>query len=113
MRHRGKIASVVNNARRACELVEEHGSLAAYLWGFEPDPAARPAHLTRAVLMDMATTPESTALSKDLKRRGWRFVGPTTVYAFMQSVGLVNDHEVGCDTRDVVQAARSALDLGS
>ncbi len=107
MRHRGKIESTLNNARRALELRDEFGSLAAYFWRWEPEPASRPRRLTRAQLMKLATTPESTALSKDLKRRGWSFVGPTTVYAFMQAMGLVNDHLEGCDFRVSVEQARS------
>ena len=99
VRHRGKIESAINNARRAIEAVEEHGSLAAYFWSFEPEAASRPRHLDRRALVAMTTTPASTALSKDLKRRGWTFVGPTTVYAFMQAMGLVNDHLHGCHIR--------------
>jgi DNA-3-methyladenine glycosylase I len=105
IRHRGKIEATINNAQRALELVEAEGSLDAYAWRFEPDPASRPSKLTWAALLEMAQTPESRALSKDLKRRGWRFVGPTTVYAFMQAMGLVNDHVEGCDTRDAVERA--------
>ncbi len=106
VRHRGKIESTLNNARRALELRDEFGSLAAYFWGWEPDASSRPRRLTRAKLMKLAFTPESTALSKDLKRRGWTFVGPTTVYAFMQAMGLVNDHLEGCDFRRIVEQAR-------
>ena len=109
VRHRGKIESVVNNARRAQELVAEFGSLAAFFWGFEPGPAVRPRRITRSALRAMPTTPESTALSRELKRRGWTFVGPTTVYAFMQARGLVNDHIEGCHARATVEGARSAL----
>ena len=100
IRHRGKIESTINNARRALELIDEAGSLAAYFWSWEPPPAARPKTLTHAQLIKMSTTPESIALSKDLKKRGWTFVGPTTVYAFMQAMGLVNDHIDGCFARD-------------
>jgi DNA-3-methyladenine glycosylase I len=106
VRHRGKIESTINNARRACELVDSHGSLAAYFWSFEPEPAARPQHLTEELVRRMASTVESAALSKDLKRRGWSFVGPTTVYAFMQAMGMVNDHVEDCWVRDEVQALR-------
>jgi DNA-3-methyladenine glycosylase I len=106
VRHRGKIEATINNARRAVELVEEEGSLASYVWRFEPDPATRPKSLTWSALLEMARTPESAALSKDLKRRGWRFVGPTTVYAFMQAMGLVNDHVQGCDVRAPAERAR-------
>ena len=106
VRHRGKIESTINNARRALEMQQEYGSLARYFWRWQPEPASRPARITREVLMQMATTPESTALSKDLRRRGWTFVGPTTVYAFMQAMGLVNDHVEGCFLRNRVQSPR-------
>lgn len=109
VRHRGKIESTINNARCALELTAEFGSLAAYFWRHEPDPASRPTTLDRETLGALGKTPESTALSKDLKRRGWSFVGPTTVYAFMQAMGLVNDHLVGCAMRDEVEAARQGL----
>lgn len=109
VRHRGKIQSAVNNARRALDLVEEFGSLAAYLWRFEPGPAARPRRITWAALRRMAATPASQALSADLRRRGWTFVGPTMAYAFMQSTGLVNDHLDGCAVRDRVERARRSL----
>ncbi|MHB1569158.1 MAG: DNA-3-methyladenine glycosylase I [Solirubrobacteraceae bacterium] len=105
VRHRGKIEAVINNARRAVELIEAEGSLASYVWRFEP-PARRDA-LAREELAGLAATAESKALARDLKARGWRFVGPTTVYAFMQAMGLVNDHLAGCDARAKVQAARS------
>jgi DNA-3-methyladenine glycosylase I len=107
VRHRGKIESTVNNARRALALAEEHGSLARFLWRFEPPPSARPKRLTWTVLRKMAKTTESVALSKELKRRGWTFVGPTTVYAFMQAMGLVNDHLEGCAIRERVEQARA------
>jgi DNA-3-methyladenine glycosylase I len=97
IRHRGKIESTINNAKRALELREECGSLANYFWKWEPDPATRQARITQEILKVMATSPESTALSKDLRRRGWTFVGPTTIYAFMQAMGLVNDHVEDCD----------------
>ena len=110
VRHRGKIEATINNAQRAVELVETEGSLAAYVWRFEPSPATRPKKLTWAALLEMAQTPESSALSKDLKKRGWRFVGPTTVYAFMQAMGLVNDHVSGCAIRPAVDKARRAAE---
>ena len=97
IRHRGKIESTINNAQRAIELREECGSLSKYFWEWAPDPASRPRRITRETLMGMATTSESVALSKDLRRRGWTFVGPTTIYAFMQAMGLVNDHVEDCD----------------
>jgi DNA-3-methyladenine glycosylase I len=99
IRHRGKIESTINNARRAIELREQEGSLAEYFWRWRPARASRPRRITREVLTTMATTPESTALSKDLRKRGWTFVGPTTVYAFMQAMGLVNDHVDDCSFR--------------
>lgn len=99
VRHRGKIESTIKNARRTEALIEEFGSLADYIWRFEPDLRSRPKKLTWNVLKGMPTTPESTALSKDLRRRGWTFVGPTTMYAFMQAMGLVNDHLHGCEYR--------------
>ncbi|MCJ2187436.1 DNA-3-methyladenine glycosylase I [Novosphingobium beihaiensis] len=104
VRHRGKIAAVVNNARRARELVQAEGSLAAYVWRFEPDPATLPPPQTAS------TSAASIALSKDLKKRGWAFVGPTTVYAFMQAMGLINDHAEGCVTRAQVAKARQAFE---
>jgi DNA-3-methyladenine glycosylase I len=107
VRHRGKIESTINNASRALELIDEQGSLAAYFWSWEPAPSARPRRLTREVLMKMSTTPESVALSKDLKKRGWTFVGPTTCYAFMQAMGLVNDHFENCDIRREIDHLRS------
>jgi DNA-3-methyladenine glycosylase I len=107
VRHRGKIEATINNAQRAVELVEAEGSLASYVWRFEPDGLTRPGEITWSALLEMAQTPESRALSKDLKRRGWRFVGPTTVYAFMQAMGLVNDHVEGCQSRAAAQSARS------
>jgi DNA-3-methyladenine glycosylase I len=107
VRHRGKIEAVINNARRAIELAETEGSIARYVWRFEP--AARDRGLDRAGLAELALTPESKALAKDLKRRSWRFVGPTTVYAFMQAMGLVNDHLEGCDAHARVAAAREGF----
>lgn len=107
VRHRGKINSVINNAARVQELAEEAGSLAAFVWGFEPDPKSRPNPVDHAALMEMGKTAESTALSKALKKRGWSFVGPTTVYAFMQAMGLVNDHIEGCHCRAEIEAARA------
>ena len=109
VRHRGKIESTINNAKRTLALREEAGSLAAYVWSFEPVAAERPARITRDVLKEMATTPASIALSKDLKKRGFTFVGPTTVYAFMQAMGLVNDHLHDCPTRVAAEAARRAF----
>ena len=96
VRHRGKIVSTINNAKRAMELREEFGSLAAFVWSFEPKAEDRPPVLDHAAAMKLNLTPESTALSKALKKRGWSFVGPTTCYAFMQAAGLVNDHTSNC-----------------
>jgi DNA-3-methyladenine glycosylase I len=107
VRHRGKIVSAINNAQQALRLREEFGSLAAYFWSWEPDPASRPAQLTGAAARGLSTSPESVALSRDLKKRGWSFVGPTTVYAFMQAMGLVNDHIEGCSVRVHALEARS------
>jgi len=109
VRHRGKIEATLNNAQRAVELVDEEGSLAAYVWRFEPAPASRPKRLTWAALLELGQTPESQAMAKDLKRRGWRFVGPTTVFAFMQAMGLVNDHVDGCAIRKPAERARAAF----
>ena len=109
VRHRGKIESTINNARRVLELRREFGSLAAFVWRFEPGPSSRPRRLTLRALRAMTASPESTALSKDLKQRGWTFVGPTTVYAFMQAMGLVNDHIEGCHVR--AEALRQRAEL--
>ena len=109
VRHRGKIEAVIENAKRAQDLQAEAGSLAAFVWSFEPSPASRPRCFDRATLGNLAQTPESKALSKALKQRGWRFVGPTTCYAFMQAMGLVNDHLDGCCTRAAVEAERTAF----
>lgn len=109
VRHRGKIESTINNAKRVLELREEFGSLSAYAWRHEPAARSRPKRVTLAALKAMTTSPESVAMSKDLKKRGWSFVGPTTVYAFMQAMGLVNDHLEGCHVRERAQAARAAL----
>ena len=106
VRHRGKIESTINNARRVADIVGEFGSLSDYVWRFEPPSASRPKRPTADEVATFVTSPESVALSKDLKRRGWTFVGPTTMYAFMQSMGLVNDHHVGCPIREVAQRAR-------
>ena len=111
VRHRGKIESTVNNARRALALRDEFGSLAAYFWRWAPSPRDRPRRLTQEALRAQATTPASVALSRDLRRRGWTFVGPTTMHAFMQAVGLVNDHVQGCAVRARVEAARRAFEV--
>ncbi|MCB2021489.1 MAG: DNA-3-methyladenine glycosylase I [Burkholderiaceae bacterium] len=107
VRHRGKIESTINNAQRLPELQREFGSLAAYAWRFAPKASSRPKRMTLAALKALGSSPESSAMSKDLKRRGWSFVGPTTVYAFMQAMGLVNDHIEGCHVRAAADAARA------
>lgn len=109
VRHRGKIEAVIHNAGRAIELQREFGSLARYFWGYEVDVSQRPKRLTVEVLRSFTTTPEAIALSRDLKKRGWKFVGPTTMYAFMQAMGLVNDHQHDCHVRAAVEDARRAL----
>jgi DNA-3-methyladenine glycosylase I len=108
VRHRGKIESAINNAARALEIAQQEGSLAAFLWRYAPTPPARTRRLTWDMLRKITTVPESVALSRELKRRGWTFVGPTTLYAFMQSVGFVNDHIDGCPTRRRVAASIAA-----
>ncbi|MEP6501982.1 MAG: DNA-3-methyladenine glycosylase I [Betaproteobacteria bacterium] len=107
VRHRGKIVSTINNARRVIELREEFGSLAAYAWRYEPPPASRPAHPQPGFVL--GPSDEAIAMSKDLKKRGWSFVGPTTVYAFMQAMGLVNDHYEHCHARESALKARRKL----
>lgn len=106
IRHRGKIVSTVNNARRAIEMRDEFGSLARYFWSFEPKPDERPPVFDYATLRANPITPASTRLSKDLKKRGWSFVGPTTIYAFMQAMGMVNDHIEGCHCRSLIELQR-------
>jgi DNA-3-methyladenine glycosylase I len=107
VRHRGKIESTINNAKRASELIEKEGSIGALFWRYEPSAAGRPRRLTWEVLMTMSQTTESVALSKELKRRGWSFVGPTTMYAAMQAMGVVNDHLHGCTHRDMAERDRA------
>ena len=109
VRHRGKIRSTINNAMRARELATESGSLARYFWSWEPAEESRPAYLDHATLLSLTKSPESTAMSKDLKRRGWTFVGPTTAYAFMQAMGLVNDHIEGCFARPRIERLRATF----
>ncbi len=103
VRHRGKIEAAVNNSRRVRELIEREGSLAAFVWGYEPDPKqlAKP--------QTVSTSAAATALSKDLKKLGWKFLGPTTVYAFMQAMGLINDHVADCVVRPEVERARKSF----
>src|SRR5262249_46447969 len=101
--------STINNAARALEVIDERGSLAAYVWSFAPAPGDRPKRVTREALRAMTQSPASIALSKDLKRRGWTFVGPTTAYAVMQAMGLVGAHLEGCVIRRAVEAARRTI----
>jgi DNA-3-methyladenine glycosylase I len=98
IRHRGKIEATINNARRAQEMVKHEGSLAAFIWRYEPDSPTKP--------QTVSTSAESIALSKDLKKLGWKFVGPTTMYALMQAMGLINDHVEDCVIRAKVEGAR-------
>lgn len=104
VRHRGKIEAVINNAQKAIDLQAESGKLAAYFWSYEPAPEELGTPQTAS------TSPASTALSKDLKKRGWKFVGPTTVYAFMQAMGLVNDHVDECSIRSLVASSRAQFE---
>jgi DNA-3-methyladenine glycosylase I len=104
VRHRGKIEAVIENARRLLDLREREGSLASFVWGFAPGASAHPRRVTKGTIPSQ--TPESRALSAALKQRGWRFVGPTTVYAFFQAMGLVNDHVEGCARRAAVERLR-------
>ena len=106
VRHRGKIESAINNAKRAIEIVEEFGTLGAFFWRYEPNEQARPKSLDYKILRTLDKTSESSLMSKELKKRGWSFVGPTTAYAFMQAMGMVNDHIEGCEYREVVEDAR-------
>ncbi len=103
IRHRGKIMAAINNAQRAQELIEREGSLAAFIWRYEPDRAG-----AQTPYAD-TTSPESVALSKELKKRGWKFVGPTTLYSFMQAMGLVNDHALDCVMHAEVERARATF----
>jgi DNA-3-methyladenine glycosylase I len=107
VRHRGKIEAAIANARRALALQVERGSLAAFLWSFAPPP--RPRLLDHASLRALTTSPEARALSSELRRHGWRYVGPTTCYAFMQAVGMVNDHVAGCAVAEEVEAQQRAF----
>lgn len=108
VRHRRKIESTINNAQRACDLVDEWGSLAAYFWQYELIEHHH--RYDYATLSQLSQTSDSIALSKDLKKRGWSFVGPTTAYAFMQAVGLVNDHVEGCCFRQIVEEKRTLFE---
>jgi DNA-3-methyladenine glycosylase I len=107
VRNRAKIAATLNNATRCIELAGDEGSLAAYLWSFEPAPSTRPKRLDWPTLIDLPLNAEAKAMSKDLKKRGWSFVGPTTVYSAMESLGLVNDHMDRCFVRSEVEEERT------
>jgi DNA-3-methyladenine glycosylase I len=109
VRHRGKIEATIGNARATLDLVGHEGSLAAYVWGFEPAATDRPTRYRAQDVRALTTSRAAIALSTDLKRRGFRFVGPTTMYAFMQAMGLVNDHTEECAFRAVAQAAREGF----
>lgn len=108
IRHRGKIEAVIHNARCMPALIASEGSLARFIWSFEPAPNTRPESVTRSYLQANTTTPESIALARELKRRGWKFLGPTTMYALMQAMGLVNDHFPGCQRHAEVEALRAS-----
>ena len=107
VRHRGKIEAVISNAQRCLDLQASEGSLAAFVWGFAPQPNERPRRITKGAIPPQ--TDASRRFSKELKRRGWRFVGPTTVYAFFEAMGLVNDHVEGCHRRAVIERLRRAV----
>jgi DNA-3-methyladenine glycosylase I len=106
IRHKGKILAAINNAQRAQEIIDEFGSLAAYFWSFEPEPKMRPKRIDHKAVTGMPATEVSIALSKDLRKRGFKFVGPTTMYAHMQAMGMVNDHLEGCCVREAVEKER-------
>ncbi len=107
IRHRGKIEAAVNNAQKTIEVIDEFGSLGAYFWRFEPEPSSRPKRLDYKTMKAMPVTEDSKALSKDLRKRGFNFVGPTTMYAHMQAMGMVNDHLEGCCCREDVERLRN------
>ena len=107
VRHRKKIESAIQNAGRCLELQEEHGSLASFVWSFEPEPSERPQVVDAQAVRRLTESDASRALSRALKKRGWSFVGPTTMYAFLQSSGVVNDHVETCAWRQVVEAERA------
>lgn len=107
VRHRGKIESTINNARRCNELIDEFGNLRSFVLTYQPDARSRPTQLDWPTLVRLGVDPEATRMSKELKRRGWSFVGPTTVYSFMEAVGLVNDHVSACDFRAEVEAEQT------
>jgi DNA-3-methyladenine glycosylase I len=106
IRHRGKIEAAINNAQKVFDLIDECGSLGAYFWRFEPEPDRRPKRIDHKSVTSMPITEESKALSRDLRKRGFKFVGPTTMYAHMQAMGMVNDHLEGCCVREEVERER-------
>jgi len=110
IRHSGKINATINNAARALEVIAEFGSLSAYFWAFDPQTKNRPAEMSWDEIKILSVTPESRALSKDLKKRGFKFVGPTTCYAFMQAMGLVNDHTGDCFCRSEIEVERDRFE---
>lgn len=112
IRHRGKIESVINNANRAVEMENEFGSLSSYFWSWRPDETDRPKKFDEKILRSIGQSETSKALSKDLKKRGWSFVGPTTVYAFMQAMGLVNDHVETCFCRKIIEKTAKSMQKG-
>jgi len=111
VRNRAKIVSTINNARRACELVDETGSLATWLWQFAPAPSERPERITLDDWRANTSSAASVNLSKALKKQGWSYVGPTTMYAFMQAMGFINDHLSGCACRTEIEEQRGRLSL--
>ncbi len=113
VRHRGKIESVINNAHRAIDLIQAEGSIARHIWRLAPPPHQRGNSRTTWATLSKPTSPQSIALSKDLRKRGWSFVGPTTMHAFMQAMGLFNHHLTGCDARERAFAARLKVKLPS
>lgn len=110
VRHRGKIESTINNAARIQEIIEEYGSFTSYVWQYEPQKKDRLKSFDYKTLSKITQSVESVAFSKDLKKRGWSFVGPTTCYAFMQSMGVVNDHIEGCCCRDKIEEERKKFE---
>ena len=106
VRNRAKVEATINNARRCLDLIDEFGSLGAYAWSFEPDERSRPDRLDWDTLIALPPPPQAAAMSKDLKRRAWSFVGPTTVYSFMEAMGLVNDHVDACEYREEIDRLR-------
>jgi len=109
VRNRAKILATINSAQRCLALIEEAGSLAAYVWSFEPQDRSRPRRLDWATLVGMGPSKGAGAMSEDLRRRGWAFVGPTTLHSVMQSIGLVNDHMSSCQVRTEVERERVKL----